>query len=291
MIDTTVADYTNATLAVLPGLRGKAIATDDQGRVYLAEGSTIQIYDSTLSTSLYTIPNLTKAEGISVVRENGNLALYASDRTDGTLSRWTISEGVGNAVNGVIQEGLDGDGLLSISGANDLRGIEVDSLGRIWMADKGADAVFRINNDGTGFTSMALDNPIDIAFDGDQAFISQYTERTLSLLATDTMALLDSFVAPWSALALDANGQSGYGAFSGLAMANGKLFLANEAGQTANERSIYGRDDANSGWDGGDYYTDLYADDNDPILVLTPEPTAVILLGLGSLVLLKRRRA
>lgn len=290
MIDTTIADYTSATVAVLPGLRGKAIATDDQGRVYMAEGSSIHIYDSTLSTSLYTISNLTKSEGISVVRESGSLALYASDRTDGTLSRWTISEGVGDAVTGAVQEGLDGDGLLNITGASDLRGIEVDVLGRIWLADKGTDAVFRINNDGTGFTSMALDNPMDIAFDGDQVFISQYTDRMMSALAMDTMSLLDSFTAPWSALALDADGQSGYGAFSGLAMGMGKLFVANEAGQTAGERSTYGAIDANSGWDGSDYYTDLYADDNDPILVITPEPASLLLLVLGSRAFLKRRR-
>jgi hypothetical protein len=108
---------------------------------------------------------------------------------------------------------------------------------------------------------------------------------------TTTLSLLTSVTAPWTALELDPDGQSGGGAFSGIVVLPGVgFYVTNEAGQTADEKSIYGRSDANSGWLDGKYYTALTHDDNDPILFATPEPATLALLALGGASLLVRRR-
>jgi hypothetical protein len=85
-------------------------------------------------------------------------------------------------------------------------------------------------------------------------------------------------------LALDPIGQSGGGALSGIVVVPGQgLNVSNETGQTAGEKSIYGRVDANSGWLGDAYYTDLTHDDNAPILFAgtIPEPISLIFYGTG----------
>ena len=48
------------------------------------------------------------------------------------------------------------------------------------------------------------------------------------------------------------------------------FFVANEHGQTANQKSTYGRTDQNSEVIEGKLYTDAFQDDNDPILRAVP---------------------
>jgi hypothetical protein len=285
-IDTTVADYDNATVAILEGFRGKAIATDDVGRVYLAGGTTIagsttiEIYDANLATSLFTISGLTSTEGVAVTRESGNLVLYATDRTNKTLTRWTVQEGGGGTVTGVTKAGLDGDGEITVTGASNLRGVEIDPSGRIWMADIGADKVFRVNSDGTGLTSVSVTDAIDIAFDDTQAFVTQYTQRTITVLKQSDMSAVTTLTPPWASLKMDPDGQSAGGALSGIVMGSGSLYVTNETGQTENEKSTYGRCDDKSDNPGGPCtFTDTTADDNDAVLMVaaaapaTPTPT------------------
>lgn len=284
-------DYIDASVAQVTGVRGKAIATDDVGRVYLAEGSSIKIYDADLTTELWSISGLTKTEGVTVTRELGQLALYSTDRTNATLTRWTISEGAGDTVTAATQQGLDGDGQIQVTGASDLRGVEVGQGGRIWMADKGGDKLFRVAADGSNLTSVSVADAMDIGFDDGRALVTQYTTRTISVLDLETMALLDTLTVPWTQLELDPDGQSSYGATSGIVVLPGVgFYVANEAGQTADEMSTYGRDDAHSGWVGQKWYTDTMWDDNDPILTAVPEPTALTLLTVAVLAAVRRRR-
>jgi len=54
-------------------------------------------------------------------------------------------------------------------------------------------------------------------------------------------------------------------------MPGGKgFFVANEHGQTSNQKSTYGRTDENSETIGEKFYTDAFEDDNDPILRAVP---------------------
>jgi len=295
-IDTENTDYTNATIAILQGDRGKAIATDDKGRVYLAEGSDtdtkdgagVHIYDADLTIKLFTIGlggagGLAKPEGVAVTRESGTLALYVTDRTNKTLTRFVISEGSGGAITSVAKAGLGGTGSIVIAGASQLRGVEVDPSGRIWMADIKSDnpavgdgTVFRVNSDGTGLTSANVSTPIDIAFDDTHAFVTQHKTLTITVLEQSDMSVVTVLTPPWVPLELDPNGQDPDGALSGIVVVPGKFFyVANEAGQTASEKSTYGRTDAQSGNIDGKYYTDMTHDDNDPILKAVILPSTI----------------
>ncbi|MCD6168698.1 MAG: hypothetical protein J7J33_05325, partial [Caldisericia bacterium] len=276
-IDTTIPDYIDATIAVLKGFRGKAIATDDVGRVYLAEGSAgIYVYDPSLATQLTTIPvgttyGLSKPEGVAATREDGFLVLYVTDRANKTLTRFEITEGPGYAISEITKAGE-----ITITGASDLRGVEVDRSGRIWMADCDEGKVFRVNSDGTGLTYVTVPNAMDIGFDNTYAFVTQYTERTITVLRQSDMSFVTTLTPPWEQLKLDPDGESGNGALSGIAIGPGSFFyVANEAGQTADEHSTYGRIDGQSGYIGGIYYTDTTHDDNEPILKAMAPPAEV----------------
>jgi hypothetical protein len=287
-IDLTVSDYIDASVARVTGVRGKSIAVDDAGRVYLGEGTSIKIYDGDFGFQ-YSIAT-TNCEGVTVQREGGTLAMYATDRNNKTVSRWALTES-GGAITGAALGGLDGDGVVSVTGASSLRGLDIDLDGRIWMADSGANLVFRVNGDGTGLTSVSVAKAMDIGFDNGRALVTQYTSRTISVLDVIDMSLVSSVTVPWAGLELDPDGQSAGGALSGIVVLPGEgFYVSNETGQTADEKSTYGRTDGNSGWIGDKFYTDLSSDDNDPILLAVPEPATLSILTLGGLALLRRRR-
>jgi sugar lactone lactonase YvrE len=290
-IDLTQPDYTDATVARTTTSRGKAIAVDDQGRVYLAEGASIKVFDANLSTNQYTIPS-TNCEGVAVVRENGTLALYQTERgSPNTLTRWALTES-GGAIVGAAKAGLDGDGVVTITGASDMRGLAVDANDRIWIADPqnttGTGKLWRINHDGAGLVSADVANPYAIAFHNDQAIVTGGYQRILSAINFD-MTASGAFTPPWASLRLDPLGNGDAGMLSGI-VANplgAGFYLTNEGGQTSDERSTYGRTDGSSGWLDGKFYTDLSHDDNDPILyAAVPEPNAIMLLVACALTLM-----
>lgn len=289
-IDLTVSDYIDAADAQVTGVRGKSIAVDDTGRVYLAEGSSIKVYNADLSTNLFNLAGLNKSEGVAVTRESGQLVLYKSDRTNGDLEKWLLTEsGVGISA-AMLDTSFGTAG--SVNLASDLRGVEVDDSGRIWVASLGNDSLYRVSSDGLNVASLSVGTPIDVDFDGSTVLVTRYEGRLISRFDADTLLSLGSDITvPWAELELDPDGQGGYGALSSIVMIPGLgFYVSNESGQTADEKSIYGRIDGNSGWLGGKFYTDLYNDDNDPILYVIPEPATICLLGLGGLALLRRKR-
>jgi uncharacterized repeat protein (TIGR01451 family) len=113
-------------------------------------------------------------------------------------------------------------------------------------------------------------NAIAIGFDDTQAFVTQYTNRTITVLDQETMISVTGspLTPPWADLDLDPDGQTGAGALSGIAMGDGPFFyVANEAGQTADDKSTYGRIDADSRVPGSEpFFTDATHDDNEPVL-------------------------
>ncbi|MDZ7377505.1 MAG: hypothetical protein ONB13_12910, partial [candidate division KSB1 bacterium] len=191
----------------------KSIDTDDNGRVYLARGSVIDIYDADLATLLYTISGFNTCEGVAVQRESGSLVLYASDRANQKVSRFVITEGSGDAIVSATKSGLDGDGEVTIPGASSLRGLDVQSNGTIWVADISANKVFRIKSNGDMDGNCDIQSAIDVAIDEAlaQVYVTQYTARTIKILNMADFSVKKTLTPPWSSLNLTETGQSGNG--------------------------------------------------------------------------------
>jgi len=269
-IDLRVPDYEDATKAVLPDHRAKAIAVDDQNRVYLADGKSIDIYDADLEKELLSIP-ADDCEGVATVREGGDTVLYATERLKPVLHRFLIDTRFGSSGCRATPSGLGGNGVLTIQGARSLRGVAVDSKGRIWMADEEADEVFRVNADGSNQVSVEVKKPLAICFYEDTALVTQGTYQQIALISPD-MVVTGNLSVPWEQLDLAAYGNNRDGALAGIAVIPGNkgFYVANEQGQTANQKSTYGRTDQNSEVIDGKLYTDASQDDNEPILRAVP---------------------
>jgi hypothetical protein len=160
-----------------------------------------------------------------------------------------------------------------VPGAADLRGIEVDGLGNIWVCDIGGDKVFRVRKDGKAVKSVDVESPIDLGFDGERAFITRWTDRKITVVDKDLIVIGDLHV-PWDELALSPLGNNQTGALSGIVTVPGKgFFVTNEGGQTANQISTYGKVDDHSDVVDGVLVRDARTDDNDPILKATSVTT------------------
>jgi len=290
-IDLTQSDYIDAADAQLTGVRGKGIAVDDVGRVYLAEGSSIKVYNADLSTNLFEIPGLTRSEGVAVTRSGGQLALYSTDRTDGNLMKWLLTESGAALSLATLDTTFGTSGIVSVP--SDPSGVEVDGAGRVWVTSKGNDTLYRVSADGATVDSTTVSTPQDVGIDGNTVLVTTSQNRTIARLDAETFSSLGSdLTIPWDALKLDPDGQGDHATLSGIVVVPGHaIYVSNEAGQTANEKSTYGQVDGNSGFDGADYYTDLIRDDNEPILLAAvPEPTTAILLLCASVAVLATRR-
>jgi DNA-binding beta-propeller fold protein YncE len=267
-----VPDYDRATEALLPGVLGKAITTDDKGRVYICDNSCIYIYDALLEHKMARIAT-TVCEGIATAREGGQLVLYGTDREDGTLNRWVLQES-GADVTAATPSGFEGSGVIKVPGAFDLRGLKIDAKGNFWMCDLKGNKVFRMSQNGKEVKSVAVPVPMDVAVDGERVFVTRSTERAITVLDTD-LNVIGSLNVPWEELELSPYGNSRNGALGGIVVVPGKgFFVANEAGQTANQRSTYGRVDEHSDFVNGKMYRDVFGDDNEPILHATEVETA-----------------
>jgi hypothetical protein len=267
-----VPDYDRATEALLPGVFGKAITCDDKGRVYICDNACIYVYDALLERKMVRIPT-TVCEGVAAAREDGQLVLYGTDREDGTLSRWVLQES-GDAVTAATLSGFDGSGVIKVPGAYDLRGMKIDSKGNFWLCDLKGKKVFRLSHDGKEVKSVEVSLPIDLAIDGERVFVTRSTERAITVIDTQ-LNVIGNLNVPWEEMELSVYGNNRNGALSGIVSVPGKgFFVANEAGQTANQRSTYGRIDQNSDFVNGKLYRDIFDDDNEPILRATEVETA-----------------
>jgi DNA-binding beta-propeller fold protein YncE len=260
-IDLRIADYEDATKEVLPYHRAKAIAVDDQGRVYLADGESVDVYDADLRNQLLTIP-MDQCDGVAVTREGGDTVLYATERQRGELHRFLIDTRLISGGCKATPAGL---------GARSLRGVAVDSKGRIWIADQEADRVFRVNPDGSNLVSVEVKKPMAIAFYDETALVTRSIDLEIALVSPD-MVVTGNLSVPWEELELAPYGNNRDGGLSGIAVIPGGkgFYVCNEHGQTANQKSTYGRTDQNSEVINGKLYTDAFQDDNEPILRAVP---------------------
>jgi sugar lactone lactonase YvrE len=269
-IDLRIADYEDATKVVLPYHQTKAIAVDDQNRVYLADGNTIDVYDADLANQLLTIP-MDDCNGVATTREGGDTVLYASERVKGELRRFLIDTRLLSNGAKATPTGLGGNGLMAITGAKSLRGVAVDAKGRIWIADEDAGKVFRVNADGSNLASVDVRKPLAIAFLDDTALVTRSTDMEISLITMD-LVISGNLSVPWEELELAPYGNNRDGALAGIAVIPGGkgFYVADEHGQTARQKSTYGRTDQNSEVIDGKLYTDAFQDDNEPILRAVP---------------------
>ncbi|MEK0449905.1 MAG: SMP-30/Gluconolactonase/LRE-like region [Verrucomicrobiota bacterium] len=259
-------DFTKATVRVLRGPQGKSIATDDKGRVFIATEGEIMIFDADLSSMQFSLQTVV-CEGMAVVREGNELALYTSDRQLGVVGRWVIEE-KDNVVSNISRSKTFGEnGEVVIKGAVGLRGVEVDKQGRVWVADHDGGRVYRVSKDGKNIESVEVVSPLDIGIDGDRAFVTLGRERQITVLESESLKLLGNLAVPWSELELAPAGNNRIGELSGIVTVPGKgFFVSNESGQTADHKSTYGRPDTRTDIVNGKLYRDAFDDDNDPIL-------------------------
>jgi hypothetical protein len=274
-IDLTVSDPANnhsavvAQLKLPPGTQpARDIATDDKGRVYLALGTKIEVYNSNLQTPpLHTISGFMACEGVTTRRENGTLVVYATDRRDKNLERFVLVEGADDAIVSSSKIGLDGDGEVRIIGAKSPRGLDVASDGMIWIADRGKGKVYRVNAAGSTVDSTRVRGAMDIAIDETrgEAYVSQDTLRTIKVLNLSNGKAKRTLTPPAADLKIDLAGETGFGALSGIAVGSCKrVYVANEKG-----RSILTGNPADSPFSNVGDNNDVKAADTDPVLVVT----------------------
>jgi hypothetical protein len=258
-------DFGRATAATLQGPLGKSIACDDRGRVYIANQAEILIYDADLGKMLYSIPVGT-CEGVAVAREGRDQVLYVTDRELGLLQRFVIDE-KGDGVAGAAPAGFDGSGSVTILEASSLRGLAVDARGNIWIADHEGGHVFRVSKDGKKIDKVDVLNAMDVALVGDRVYVTRGRDRLIAVLQQADMQVLGNLAVPWEELELSPMGNNRNGALAGIVAVPGKgFFVSNESGQTAGQRSTYGRADDHTEMIGGTLYRDAFEDDNDLIL-------------------------
>jgi len=265
-IDLTVEDYETATVAVLPEIpMPKALAIDDDGRVYVALGDQISIYDADLAHELDVIPT-SSCEGVAVVRTGSGYVVYGAEREHKVLLRWEVSIS-GAGVIKAKQCGFDGGtGEITIPGAVSPRMVAVDSHGRIWITDLDGDQVFRLEPTGGDMKVMKLHAPLGIGFDGAKGYVA-LTKDLMVAIIDDEMNQIGYLAVPWKELELSAPGNQREGTLAGIAVDSGKgFYVANAIGQTMEQKSTYGRIDTNSDVIHGKLYTDSFQDDNEPIL-------------------------
>ena len=257
-------DFSRATVRSILGPTGKAIACDDKGRVYIADDGNILVYDSNLQTLQHSIP-VGMVEGLVVSRENGKLILYSSDRQFGALMRFALEE-KDNEIVDAKPDGFGGSGRIDVPGEVSPRGIDMDPKGNLWVTDSELGRVFRISRDGK-IDSVDVANAMDVGFDGNRAFVTRGKDRVIAVLETDSMKLIGNLSVPWEELELTPTGNNRGGALSGIVVIPGKgFFVSNEDGQTANQKSPYGKADENTDFVGGKLYRDAYMDDNEVVL-------------------------
>lgn len=273
-IDLEVADPANNHASVVAQLQFpngtvpiNALAADDRGRVYISLETEIRIYDANLATLLYTISGFSDCEGITTRRENGKMYVYATDRTDKTLERFELTEGVGEAVSAATKAGLDGDGEILIPTATAPRGVAIQSNGLIWVADNGANSVIRLYANGTFRGTTSVPKAHDLAIDAsrNEVFVSQFNLRTIKVLNVWNGQVKRTLTPPGVALNIDLDGEVGDGALAGIDVASCKrVFVANRRG-----RSVLTGNPLDSPFSNAGDNSNLSAADADPILVVT----------------------
>jgi hypothetical protein len=187
--------------------RGKCITVDDANRIYVGYTGSILVYTADL-LPLYVIPIPGTCEGLTVKREAGVLALYATNKSASLIYRWELVEN-GTLISSHTAAGLDGDGEMALP-SSAVRGIAVAADGRILVAHPAGGEIFRMNSDGSDFASFPFVEPYYIAMLDNQFVVSNGYSNTLNLVDFSSMQLISIITPPWADLGI-VQPVSGYG--------------------------------------------------------------------------------
>lgn len=274
----TVADALLPS-ALATGDRGKAIAVGS-GRVFTTgyDGESIRVYDAelvgpaTYTADMFGVSSI-RIEGLAVSGEDDPVWLYAADRDAGTLSGLAL-QGQGAAGDvGTLSMAMSWQ--VAVPGAVQPRGVAVDKVGRVWVADSHADTVSRYEVDTdtwqqVNLGDVGLGSPYYIAFVNDLALVTLGYRQTIAVLDLEQMTFKGTVRPPWDELGLAVP----YGR-QGMAMLTGITALPDGQGVMVS-------------WEGGVTLDGALAD---PVLLArVPEPATLALLAAGLLVAVRRRR-
>jgi hypothetical protein len=201
----------------------KALATDDRGYVYAGAGGNVNVYPgdlSALSTSI-AISGATAIEGVTVSKIGSDYFLYATNRSTGKVARYNVND----INNPLLDTSWAASGFYTLP-TTDLRGVvTTDADGNIWVADRGANLVYKIAADGLSYISTTVNGPLDIAIRCNYAYVS--TQRgnssTVEQLLVSDLSLNQSLVDP-----MVNTGYANHYGLGGITILNGFLYVADE---------------------------------------------------------------
>ncbi len=266
--------------------QAEAAVVDDRGLVFAAivkdstsdENSKIAVFSPSLGANqLFELPKITAGNssetigGIDFRLSGGVRQLYVARHLGSTayVERYVINGADLATTSLTADTTFDGDGRFDLktlnSGSSYLRGIDVADDGTIFIASRENNVVYKLNGDLSALATQSVSNAMDIALFGGEAYVTQYagSSSAIQVLNVDDLAPVTNF----TATADFAHGSGG--GYAGIDVdSTGRLYISDQ------------------------FYGGTTSSLSDRILVSSaiPEPATLGLIGLGGLLLGRRRR-
>ncbi len=246
----------------------KALATDDRGNVFVGyrlsgtSASEIHATNASMGTTFDVLnvgsPNV---GGMGVHRVGNDYYAYVAYEGGGLVQRFNVTD----PTNVVLDVGFGVGGSYTLPvGGGELRGVEVDSSGNLWVASRADGLIYRVSPDLSTVNSVAVPRAFDVAFFDGRAYVTSYNGAfsLIRVLDEATMSFIDDITI--SEIGFARGSAEGY---SGIDIGDdGRIWLADQSYGTSPVR--------------------------DRLLVSSPIPApgTLSLLGLAGLVAVRRRR-